>query len=376
MSVAGSARAYSRTTTSALSVALVQTTVPTYRRPFLEALDERLHGCLRVLAGSDYFDPTIQLDPGSRPTIVLTNRYLFGRRLLWQRGAVGGAMGADVVIAELNPRILSTWFVLLLRRALGRPIILWGHAWPRQGAQAQSDALRQLMRRLASGVLVYTQTEARDLRRLLPGRLVEAAPNALYPLAARPTRADLDGRRATNLVFVGRLVEAKKPRLLLDAFLVARDDLPPDTQLVFVGDGPLRPELEAQAALRSHDRVVFTGTRSELEDLRAVFAGALANVIPGYAGLSLIQSLWFGVPSLIARDEPHSPEIEAAVEGVNSVFFGSDSVTSLRDALVALAGEREEWRRRRGDIARECASRYSLDGMVDAFVRVVETVAP
>jgi glycosyltransferase involved in cell wall biosynthesis len=356
------------------AVTLITSTVPFYRRSFLEMLEERLAGRLRVLAGTDYFDPIIRLELSGRNTTVVPNRYLFGRRLLWQGRTIVPALQAEVVIAELNPRILSTWLVLILRRALGRPIVLWGHAWSRGGADVRGDRARHLMRRLASAVVVYSETQARELRRRMPRGLVMAAPNALYPLATQ-TSVVVDQRRPADFVFVGRLVESKKPRLLLEAFLLAVDDLPLDARLLFVGDGPLRKPLEERASAVS-DRVLFTGTRSEFEQLRAVYSRAMASVIPGYAGLSLIQSLWFGVPALIARHEPHSPEIEAAVEGVNAVYFASDSVSSLRDVLLAVAREREAWGRRRSQIARECAAKYSVDGMVDACMRAVEAVAP
>jgi glycosyltransferase involved in cell wall biosynthesis len=374
MRVAAPSLERTRTRASAPSLTLLQTTVPAYRQAFLETLDERLGGHLRVLAGNEFFDPTIRIETDSPRTAIVRNRYLLGRRLLWQHRTIAEAVRADLVVAELNPRILSTWLVLLLRRALGRPIVLWGHAWSRRRGRARSTMLRHLMQRFASAVLVYTQTEARDLRRLMPGTIVEAAPNALYPLAARPDDTAAYRPRARDLVFVGRLVESKKPRLLLDAFVLALEDLPPDTRLVVVGDGPLRHELQTHVASYEGDRVLFTGALSRVEDLDAVYSAALASVIPGSAGLSLIQSLWFGVPAVIARDDPHGPELEAAVEGVNAVFFTSDSVTSLRDALVEVTDAREAWRRRRGEIARECASRYSVELMADAFVRVVEAV--
>jgi glycosyltransferase involved in cell wall biosynthesis len=374
VSATGSILVGSRAGAEALSVTLVQTTLPAYRRPFLETLEERLGGRLRVLAGNDYFEPTIRLDAGLPKTTVVRNRFLLGRRLLWQRHTVALARRADVVVLELNPRILSTWLLLLERRVLRKPTVLWGHAWPRGGVRTRSDAIRHLMRRLANAILVYSETEARDLRRLMPHTIVEAAPNALYPLAARLDAPSLGGQRATDIVFVGRLVEAKKPRLLLDAFLLARDDLPPDTRLVFVGDGPLRDELEAHAS-RAGARVLFMGTRTGLAQLQSVYAGALASVSPGTAGLSLIQSFWFGVPSVVAKDEAHGPEIEAVVDGVNGAFFAANSTTSLRDTLIAVARNRDVWWRCRGEIARECASRYSVDAMADAFLRIVTRVA-
>lgn len=50
------------------------------------------------------------------------------------------------------------------------------------------------------------------------------------------------------------------------------------------------------------------------EDIYDVYANALVSVSPGYVGLSLTQSLSFGVPMLIAIDEAHVPEIDAALD--------------------------------------------------------------
>lgn len=356
-------------------VTVVQTTVPAYRTPFLELLAESLDVPLRVLAGRDYFDPTVSLALDDVRVNLVPNRFLLRRRLLWQRRVVLPAVAADVVIAELNPRILSTWIVLMLRRVLRRPIVLWGHAWPRRGEHASSDGVRHVMRRLANALIVYSQTEAAELGRRMSKKLVVAAPNALYPFAVRPTITDIAVPTPTDFVFVGRLVEAKKPRLLLEAFEQAIPELPADTRLVFVGDGPLRAELEDRSRSAPPGRVAFAGERSNPEDLEEIYARAVASVIPGYAGLSLTQSLWFGVPSVIADDEPHSPEIEAADEGVNCVFFASDSTTALRDALIAVAATRETWWRRRGSIAAQAAAGYSLEAMVDAFLRTIRSVA-
>jgi glycosyltransferase involved in cell wall biosynthesis len=356
-------------------IALVQTTVPDYRQPFLELLEARLPDPLQVLAGREYFDPTVSLAVDHGRVTLVSNHFLLGRRLLWQRGVLGRALGAKLVIVELNPRVLSTWAILIVRRSLRRPVLLWGHAWPRGGAHARSDRVRQLMRRLASAVIVYSETQAADLGGRMPGKRVVAAPNALYSAAAQPEVGSSDATSAIDFVFVGRLVPAKKPKLLLDAFVRALDDLPVDTRLVFVGEGPLRPELERRAESAARARVAFLGARSELAELEPVYARALASVIPGYAGLSLIQSLWFGAPSIIADDEPHSPEIEAAQEGWNCVFFASDSAVSLSDALVSVARNRDEWRKRRAQIARQCAEAYSLEAMVEAFARTIREVA-
>jgi glycosyltransferase involved in cell wall biosynthesis len=355
------------------SLTLVQSTLPAYRQALVDLLRDRLDGGVEVLVGPDDFDPTIRLAANGSPTLVLRNHFLFGRRLLWQSGALAPMLHARVLVADLNPRVLSSWVALLARRALRRPSIIWGHAWPRRGPAARTDLIRHLMRRVATAILVYTETEVSELRRRMPNAIVVAAPNALYPVSAQPEDPAADAHSAVDFVFVGRLVDEKKPRLLLEAFLLALDNLPRETRLVFVGEGPLRRDLE-ECASSAPGRVVFTGACTDFTQLQAIYGRALASVIPGYAGLSLIQSLWFGVPALIARDDPHSPEIEAARDGINALFFDSDSITSLRDGIASFAAGRADWQRRRADIARECSIRYSLDAMADAFERILELV--
>jgi len=108
---------------------------------------------------------------------------------------------------------------------------------------------------------------------------------------------------------------------------------------------------------------------SSLDELRRIYAGAIASASPGYGGLSVIQSLGFGVPMLIARDEPHAPEIEAAIEDRNVVMFEGDRPDALAAALVGVVSERERWLSRRVEMSAAIRTRYSIEQMVDAFVR-------
>jgi glycosyltransferase involved in cell wall biosynthesis len=352
-----------------LSVVVVQTTVPSYRVPVVEALAARLDGRLLVLAGRDDFATGVRLAGPHPNLVVVPNVYLAGRRLLWQRRCVWRALRAPVVVLDLNPRILSSWPILVLRKLAGRRTVLWGHAWPRRGPDARSDAVRGAMRRLASGIAVYTETEARALQRRHPRVPVVAAPNGLYRgEAAGAARDDVP---PTDIVFVGRLTPAKKPELFLRSFAAALPALPPDVRCVFVGEGTLRSPLEDEARRLPSERVAFLGEITDFERLKAIYATAIASVSPGYVGLSLIQSLWFGVPAVIARDEPHSPEIEAAVENETCVLFDSDSVEAMRDALVSVVTQRAAWLERRDALAEATARRYSVDALVDGLLSAV-----
>jgi glycosyltransferase involved in cell wall biosynthesis len=222
------------------------------------------------------------------------------------------------------------------------------------------------MRRFANTLIVYTEQEARELR---DGRAtidVAAAPNALY--RARDMTPS-QNECPTDFLYVGRLNDAKKPLLLLKAFHHALPSMAKDVRLVFFGDGPLREELRSRVdELGLDDRVVLRGHVSDVMRLRQAYSSAIVSVSPGYVGLSLIQSLGNGVAMLVARDEPHAPEIEAIVDGVNGLFFESDSPEALASALSRASAERETWASRRVAIAEHARATYSVERMADSFV--------
>jgi glycosyltransferase involved in cell wall biosynthesis len=348
----------------------VQTALPDYRRLFVEELRRSLDARLVIVTGRSGFEPTVRFSPVDVETTVVHNVYLLGRRLLWQQGSVRPTLGSAVSIVELNPRVISTWVTLAIRRMWGRPTLAWGHAWPRAGRATRSTRIRTLMRRFASDVLVYTHSEADALARSTPGKRIHAAPNGLYPVSRAVVDADV--RPADDVVYVGRLVDRKKPLLLLDAFAEALPRLPDDSCLVLVGDGDLLPRLcdHARTLGVSH-RVRFTGHVNDFETLSAIYRNALVSVSPGYAGLSLIQSHWFGVPMVIARDEPHAPEIEAAVESENAVFVESDSSSALADALVQVFEAKALWLAQGPVIAARCVEQYAIEAAARSFTTAV-----
>jgi glycosyltransferase involved in cell wall biosynthesis len=338
-------------------VLLVQTCLPDYRQRFVTELERRLGPDIRVLVGTDHFDGTSESRvDGPSVDMVDRNRFLVRRRLLWQHGAVRPGLAAAVVVIELNPRILSSWAVLLLRRALGRRTVVWGHARGHGGG----DALRRLMRRAASAVLVYTETERRQLAAL--GARVVSAPNAVYPATGmRPVEGGAD------LVWVGRMVTAKKPELAVLGFAAALERLPPGCRLVMAGDGPLRPAVRALVGRLGLSGQVHLPGHVPPDRVAGVFTGAAATVCTGYVGLNLVQSLGFGVPVLYALDEPHSPEIEAATAD-NSRSFASDDADSLAAAMLAVF---DGWQPDRAAIAARCRQAYSIEAMAEGFLTAV-----
>jgi len=352
------------------TVAIVQPVIPDYRDPLFSALVDTYGDQLHVYAGSSAARATIPSAADDRSYFRrLDNRHFFENRLLWQSGYEDELLKADLVIASGTLRTLSTLWLLTRRRGHG-PTILWGHL---HGRHSSLGAARRSMLKASDGFLAYTETEALLARKVLPASRVWSANNSC--VWAKDCQAPA-GAMPKNVLYVGRLVEEKKPGVLLEAFalLAARGSVPPDTRLMFVGDGPLRTSLESRAAkLGVQDKVMFHGHVWKTQELWPLYDSALVATSPGYVGLSAIQAFARGVTFVVSRDEPHSPEIEACQEGFNTVFFETDSAGHLARVLASCFAASAELIGRRPAIAAAIASRYTYENMAHAFRCAINT---
>lgn len=359
-------------------VVLLQTVVPAYRVSLFKSLRYQAGSGsheLEIFAGSSYFDGSTSTAPDAPIVVRLDNQFLFGRRLLWQRGALRSAISADAVIAEFNPRILSTWFLTLGRRCLGRPTLLWGHTLPRdQRASGLSPLLRRLLLRLSWGFIAYSQAEADTLRSLAPGVSSFVAPNALFsrseleavsPVAALGRPMPGSG----SVVFSGRLTPDKRPTDAVDAFAIA--DLPQTVNLVFIGDGPLRKAVRQRAVEHGiGHRVHLIGSRYSLPEIARVYQNAFASLSPGYVGLSAVQSLYFGVPVVYRREAMHAPELLVADELGGA--FGGSRVEGLSQHLSDLYARSAADRK---SLASATRREHVVESWVEGMLAAINSVA-
>lgn len=351
-----------------MKIAFLQTCVPDYRLPVFDAVAEQIPG-VEIFCGDQFFTGDIPTRSGEKPWHrSVENRFWPGRILLWQRGVPRRLADYDMVVCEYNPRILSTWALLVSRRLRGRKTLLWGHIWGRRRTTSWLGRVRLLMCRLSDGLICYSESQAAEMARRLPGLPVFAAPNSCVSRA--DCRVDA-AESIKDVVYVGRLTKSKKVVVLVRGFARAAKDLPPNARLVVVGDGAERERLQALAEkLGIADRVDFPGHISDLSKLREIYASALVAVSPGYVGLSAIQCMAFGVPMLVSRDEPHSPEIEACRENETCRFFATDDANALATEMSTFYSSRE-WIARRPRIAEFTAAHYTVEAMAQRFASAI-----
>lgn len=354
-------------------IVVIQPVVPDYRVPLFDALHKRYGSDFAVYASSSAGDGTIRMDARANAYVhpLKTKRWLRGQ-VVWQAGESADLDRAPLVIAPGSLRILSAQWLLLRRRLAGRRTILWGHA---HGSNLWAGLFRRRMFRAADGLIAYSRSDGELMRRIRGDAKVWVAANScVWRRECRP--AGRPGVAPLNILAVGRLVHDKKPLLLLEAFARARREqcIPSQASLVFTGDGPLRQALvERAAALGLGDRVVLTGHISDRERLESLYADAAVSVAAGTLGLSGIQSFSAGVPMVVSKSERHGPELEAAQEGFNTIFFPTDSEAGLAAGLASVFRDAETWLGRRPQIAAEVAANYTYEGMVAAFIDAIES---
>lgn len=349
-------------------VSIFQQNLADYRVGFYQALRVNSKFNWMLFHGSDSFSVGQHSERPQEWSKPLDNRFFLGRRILIQQGVLKEAVRSKVCVMEMNFRTLSTWGALIIRRMLGRPNILWGHT---RGKSLIGNLLRPLMIFLADGFLCYTIEERNRL--ISEGfRLpVGVAQNACMNL--KDMVFSIEHERNV-ILYVGRLSKEKKPELLLKAFadLLKLNSTNRRIRLVFVGDGPLRAALEAEALrLGVIERTEFIGQVSSVKTLSRIYGEALVSVSPGFVGLSCCQSFSFGVPMVICQDEDHSPEIAYCHEGFNTIFSPSDSPVALSRNLGRVLRDAAFWRQHGPMISVRMRSESSFEGMAQGFSEFV-----
>lgn len=125
---------------------------------------------------------------------------------------------------------------------------------------------------------------------------------------------------------LGRFVKYKKFDLLVDTFLEM-----PERELVLIGDGPERKNLELKVQKSKAKNIRFLG-RLPFVDLKKYLSEAKAVLLPQKedAGIVQLEAFASGVP-VVAYEA--GGVLDVLQEGVNGTFFVSQTVESLKAGI-------------------------------------------
>jgi glycosyltransferase involved in cell wall biosynthesis len=198
--------------------------------------------------------------------------------------------------------------VLGLLAVCGRrlPLVATPHSWdPAPGTRLRAyETLDLALLRLADRVCPLSPALDETLQRArIPAARIRPILNAVDVGAvdAVPAAARLPGD-GPLVGYIGRLASHKGVGCLVEAFgRLAR--VHREARLLVVGEGPLRPDLEAQASELAPGRVVFTGYRDDaLGLLKALDVLVLPSAHEGIPRC-VMEAMAAGVP-VVASDIP------------------------------------------------------------------------
>ena len=186
-------------------------------------------------------------------------------------------------------------------------------------------------------------------------------------------KSDLRLNGIPVILFVGKLVDRKRPQDLLTAYRTVEKE----AGLVFVGEGPLRPELEREVRNSGFSRVVFVGFKNQTE-LPAYYAMADLFVLPSDAGgevspLAIQEAMCSGLPLLISEAIPSS--VDMVHPGVNGYLFPPRDTARLGQLLHLLVAD-ESGRKTAGVRSQEIIGRWSVPQAVEGIVAAMATIRP
>ena len=233
-------------------------------------------------------------------------------------------------------------FPLSAAKAAGVPVrIAHSHSTSGRGEHAK-NVVKAVLKRFSNVYPTHRMACSRHAGEWLFGRGTdfEVVPNAIEldhfafdPASRARLRAELGAGPSTLVVgHVGRFMEQKNHRFLLDVFAELYRKRP-DSLLVLVGGGPLKPEIKQRVedyCLSSHVR--FLGQRADVNKLYSAFD---AFCLPSlYEGLPVvgIEAQATGLPILL------SSTVSKEVAATPLARFASldDSLQNWADRLLEM----------------------------------------
>jgi glycosyltransferase involved in cell wall biosynthesis len=144
-----------------------------------------------------------------------------------------------------------------------------------------------------------------------------------------------------GVLFAGKLIERKRPGDLLEAYvqMVRAGGPGARAYLVYIGEGQLRPQLEARASALRLDSLRFLGFKNQ-NDLAAFYGLCDVFVMPSVYepwGLVVNEVMNAGRAVVISDEVGCGPDLIR--DGVNGMVFPARDIVALRRALSEILAD-------------------------------------
>ncbi len=320
---------------------------------------------IHLLKGIDreLFWPVLWVLRGGDDLLAMALEAGIGVEYLSQSSWVGPEALAGLAwrLLKKPPHILYTLTVIpnIWGRVFGRlarvPVIVSGYRslLPKQ----HESWLWPLSDRIICNAHVLRDVMVRNFS--VPQDRIAVVPNGVDTDYFQPGPAP--GSMGPLVLYIGRLVEEKDPLNLLEGFRLASERLP-EARFEIVGNGPLRPALEAQIkrySLQSRVRLLpgSADVRRHMERASLFVLASTQEASPNV----IIEAMAMGLP-IVATRVGGIPEL--VEDGRTGILVEPRDPSALSDAVTSMVSD-EGLRRRMGSLGRQRAvTSHSMEKMV------------
>lgn len=274
----------------------------------------------------------------------------------------------DIVIGFMHSMYVLMGFSLL---GLGVPILASEHIVPDYYRKRRFQYFLLSLSSFFIDRFAVLSDSIGDRYHWIPRRKLVTIPDPIYPATVYADPRG-DGDVVKTVLNVGRLVDFKDQKTLIDAFAQVADSFL-DWRLRIVGEGELRGELEARVVERGLEgRVQFPGSISAIEqEYAAAHIFVMSSIYEGF-GMVTAEASSHGLPTVGFADCLGTNElIDDGKTGI--LVSGKDRVQNLATALRRLMSD-AELRRRLGTSGIEKMRDYAPERIFDKWEQTIRSM--
>jgi L-malate glycosyltransferase len=362
-------------------VLIIEAQIKRYRKPFYE----KLYSALRkegVESKVVYSVPTsseeqkhdnCELSPDYG---VKVKAYWIAKDRLVLQPVLREIAAADLIVIDQANKFILNHFLLPLSLLKIKKVAFWGLGENLQADRSPfSEWYKERTLDWVHWWFAYTEGTARYLQQhgvsatkitsvqnSADTRSIQNVVKNLSSNAKAAIRAKLGIAPSAPVgICVGMLHKVKSIPFLIQAGVVIRKNIP-EFQLIVVGGGPDECEIKQGAADQSW--VHFVGP--QFDDRKAqLLAVADVFLLPGRAGLAVLDGFAAGLPLIATRLSIHGPEVEYLEQGRNGLMTAPYPQAYAEAVARLLSNPRElQWLREGAVLS---AEKYSIEAMVENF---------
>ena len=302
-----------------------------------------------LLCGLERTLPSLPLRPDTLLLTASASRYASMRAKLYRQ--TGVAPGLHRQVDQFAPDVLHAHFAsggltaVHMVRQLGLPLLVTIHG----GDITVRGGKTEMYKRLSdqAGLVICVSEFIRE-RALEAGFAAEKLTVHHIGINRDHFALSAPPEVSKRVLFIGRLVEKKGCEYLLRAMQLVQQQHP-DAQLTILGDGPMRPDLEA-LALKLKIRCDFRGfqspavVRDTLQKTRLVCVPSVTALNGDSEGLPTViaEAQAMGIP-VVASIHAGIPEI--LCDGETGVLAPERDFAGLAEGMSLLLGNVAMWQR-------------------------------